>query len=262
MSFLMQKCFRKCSVLLALLWLHGTGHTQSAQSVLPAYPPMGSVRNEIRMQLTPHQRTILSSEIPGRITQLTVKEGESFDTGELLIKIDCSMHQARLDKAVAQAKEAEQVLAVNTQLDRLGSISVLEVEVAGSRLAAAAAEADLMRTIVKRCEINAPFSGKVAALEVKAHQYVAEGQELLSILDDSAFDVEMVVPSRWISQLSAGQQFELVVDETGESYPAFITRFGASIDAVSQSIKIFGRIDGDFPELRAGMSGVARLMNQ
>ncbi len=234
---------------------------QTSDTSLPSYPPVSSVRNEIRMQLTPVQSTVLSSEIPGRINALNVKEGESFDIGDTLLTLDCGMHQARLDKAIAQAKEASQILTVNKQLDRLGSISVLEVDVAGSRQAAAHAEASLMTTVVEKCEIRAPFSGKVSVLHVRNHQYVAEGQELMGILDDSTLDVEMVVPSRWISQLVPDQGFQLHIEETDSSYPARITRFGAAIDAVSQSFKVFGRIDGDFPELRAGMSGTARLVN-
>nr|WP_272907257.1 efflux RND transporter periplasmic adaptor subunit [Pseudohongiella sp. O18] len=232
---------------------------QQVGAELPNYPPVANTRNEIRMQLTPRQRTILSTEIPGRVEQITVKEGQSFTAGQTLISLDCSIHQARLDKAEAQAREASQVSQVNQQLDRLGSISVLEVGVADSRLDAAQAEAALMQAIVDRCVIHAPFAGKVESLPVKQYQFVAEGQELMTILDDSVLDVEMVVPSRWISQLSQGHEFELYVDETQKSYPARIERFGAAIDAVSMSIKVFARIDGSFPELRAGMSGTARL---
>lgn len=212
------------------------------------------------MQIMPRQSTVLSSEIAGRVTDLEVKEGDSFQSGQTIARLDCSMHRARLDKATAQAKEAEQILAVNKQLDTLGSISVLEVSVADSRLSAARAEANLMQAVVDRCEIQAPFSGKVSILHVKAHQYVAEGQELVGILDDSELDVEMVVPSRWLSGLKIEQKFQVSIDETGKSYPAYITRFGAAIDPVSQSIKVFGKVDGNFNELRAGMSGVARLI--
>ena len=38
-------------------------------------------------------RTILSSEIAGEITELSKFEGDSFKKGESLIKIDCSVYK-------------------------------------------------------------------------------------------------------------------------------------------------------------------------
>lgn len=219
-----------------------------------------SARGEIRIQLTPRQFTQLSAEIAGRIAEATVREGESFEAGQTLLAMDCSLHQARLDKALAQSQEARKVLSVNQQLDRLGSVSVLELEIAVARLSAAEAEASLMQAIVERCTIKAPFSGKVSSLAVRAHQFVAEGQEMIAILDDASLDVEMMVPSRWLPQLQIGQTFNLRIDETGSEYQARIERLGAMIDPVSQSVKIYGNIEGHFPELAAGMSGTAVLV--
>lgn len=232
-----------------------------SMSVSAQQPAMSNARTQIRMQLTPAQETVLSSEIAGRLSAVTVKEGASFQQGDTLMSMDCQLHQARLQKAQAQAEEAQKVLTVNEQLDRLGSISVLEVDIASARLSAAQAEANLMQGIAERCIIKAPFSGKVAELLVNAHQFVAEGQQLMAIVDDSELDVEMVVPSRWLSQLSVGQSFSLQVDETGNEYPAQIDRFGATIDAVSQSVKVFASISGEHPELKPGMSGTAILIN-
>ena len=43
-----------------------------------------------------------------------------------------------------------------------------------------------------------------------------------------------------------------------DSGPVF-TRLGGRVDPVSQSIQVFGEIDGTVPELMAGMSGRAEL---
>lgn len=238
------------SVLALLLAITTHAHAQPAVS-----------RGDIRVQLTPRHHTVLSSELSGRIDMIAVREGESFEQGQPLLEFDCKMHNARLQKAQAQGQEAEKVQAVNAQLDKLGSISTLEVDVAIARLAAAEAETALMQTIVERCVVAAPFTGKVASLMVQPHQYVGEGQELLEILDDRELEVEMVVPSRWLTTLTAEQAFQLRIEETGREYPARIERIGAAIDAVSQSVKVYGRIDGSFAELRAGMSGSALIGN-
>ncbi|MDX1492094.1 MAG: efflux RND transporter periplasmic adaptor subunit [Pseudohongiellaceae bacterium] len=217
----------------------------------------GTARNEIRVQLTAHQKTVLSSELAGAISSLSVREGDSFTAGQELMALDCDMHIARLNKAKAQEQEAAKVQQVNSQLDKLGSISTLEVDVAVSRAIAASAEAQLMQSIVDRCQLYAPFSGKVSLLEVDAYQYVSEGQPVMEILDDSQLNVEMYVPSHWVGRVNSGQRIQLRIEETGRTYEAIIDRVGASIDAVSQSLKVYARVDGENPELRSGMSGIA-----
>jgi len=49
------------------------------------------------------------------------------------------------------------------------------------------------------------------------------------------------------------------IDETRKTYPARFVRIGARVDAVSQSIKVVAAIDGQYPELMAGMSGKVQV---
>ena len=223
---------------------------------------IGQAYNEIRVQLTPLRETLLSSEVGGRIDEVMVREGESFIVGQVLVHLDCTMHEVRLEKAEALLLEAKSIEQVSARLDQLGSISTLEYSSATARLAAAAAEVGLMLVIVERCVIKAPFPGKVVQLMARSHQFVTEGQELIEILDDSVMLVEMNVPSQWLESKILDQTLILRIEETGNEYPALIERIGARIDAVSQSVKLYGSVVGSYPELRSGMSGTAILSDQ
>lgn len=214
---------------------------------------------DIRAQLSATRSTILSTEIAGKIAELSVREGETFKEGHRIVGLDCSLHKARLDKALAQQQQARKSHQVNARLDKLGSNSGLEMETSAAQLAAAEAEVSMMRMLVERCAVVAPFPGRVVELKVKRHQFVSEGHELLEILDDREMEVEFVVPSRWLTWLKPGTAFVLRLDETGKDYPATVTRLAARIDPVSQSIKAFGTVTGSFPELVAGMSGNANF---
>jgi membrane fusion protein, multidrug efflux system len=218
--------------------------------------PLGGMP-EIRAQLSPRRSTILSAELAAKIDELTLREGERFKEGQRLVGFDCSVHRARLDKAAAQQQAARKLYPVNSRLDKLGSVSTLELESAAAQLAAAEAETAMMRTMVERCAIAAPFPGRVADMKVKRWQFVAEGQELIEILDDRDLEVEMIVPSRWLVWLKPGNRFTLEIEETGKHYTAEVTRLAARIDPVSQSIKVFGKVSSSGDELLSGMSGRA-----
>ena len=234
--------------LTALLALAGAAHAQTAEGGHP----------EIRAQLSPVRSTILSAEIPGSISELTVREGERFIEGQKLAALDCRLHKARLDKALAQQDQARKTYSVQARLDKLGSNSALEFQTAAAQLAVAEAEVAMNRTIATYCIITAPFAGRVVELKARAHQYVGEGHELMEILDDRELEVELAVPSTWLQWLRQGTAFTLRLDETGKEYAATIGRTGARVDPVSQTIKVFGTVTGgSFPELIAGMSGTA-----
>lgn len=248
------------AALLAGSWIAAVSpaHAQSIQPP-PADPAdwrLGEGRGpEIRAQLSPQRQTVLSSELSGKIIELPVREGDRFKEGQVLVALDCSEHKARLDRARAQEEAARRKLEVANRLERLSSISRVEMDDAAAQLAMSRAETALNQVYIARCTIPAPFAGRVAARHVQRYQYVAQGEPVLELIDDSSLELEMIVPSHWLTWLAPGQAFQVRVDELGRSYPAEVVRLGARIDAISQSVKVFGRISGQQDGLMAGMSG-------
>jgi membrane fusion protein (multidrug efflux system) len=228
--------------------------TMRTVAVLP-----GLERQEIRAQLMPVRYTTLSAEVPARISRMAVKESARFAKGDLLVMLDCSLQEAQLKKAQAEQFAAEQVLAANTQLDTMNSIGKLELELSRAALDKARAEVLSNRTILSKCSINAPFAGRIVEQRVREQQYVQAGEPLFEILDDSQLELEFIVPSRWLAWIKPADTFNVVIYETGKTYPASFTRIGARVDPVSQSVKVAAAINGDYPELMAGMSGIVHL---
>ena len=246
---------------LALAWpllaLFAAG--ANAQPAAAPAAKAGLERQEIRAQLLPRRFTTIAAEIGAKINRLPVAEGAAFKAGQLLVSFDCSMQQAMLRKAQAERSGAEQTLESNRRLAELHSIGQLELNLSKSALQKADAEVGIQQAVLAKCDIPAPFAGRIAEQKVRSQQFVQPGEALLEILDDSVLELEFLVPSAWLGWLKSGQRFAVEIDETGKSYPARFTRLGARIDPVSQSIKVGAAIDGSFPELLAGMSGRIRL---
>ena len=111
----------------------------------------------------------------------------------------------------------------------------------------------------RRCVITAPYDGRVSEVQVQRYAFAAEGAPLLTIYDNSQYDVEMIVPSTWLAWLKPGMSFRVRIEETGGDHSAEITRLSGAVDPVSQSIRVYGRIKGPVDPLRPGMSGSAIL---
>lgn len=228
-------------------------------AISPAPSPSAFLRGEVRAQLTPTRYTTLGAEISARVGRLPVAEGERFKAGTLLVQFDCSMQRAQLDRARAELSAAEQTFKANLQLQKLNSVGKLDLELSRAAVQKAKADVSLGTALVQKCEIRAPFAGRVVEQKVREEQVVQPGQPLLEILDDTSLELEFIAPSSWLSWVAPGQPFEVRIDETAKTYSAQFTRIGARVDPVSQTVKIAGRITGQHPELMAGMSGVVRV---
>lgn len=232
---------------LAALCLAGSAAAQKSE---PA-----DTADRIRAQLVARHDVEISSEVAAKIDRLPLKEGDAFAKGDVLVAFDCSLYRAQLAKAEATATAASREQAVTGKLAALHSAGALDVAQAQARAKEAAADAAYMRTTVSKCTIRAPFAGRVAKRDAAPYEYVTPGKPLLEILDTGALEVKSIVPSKWLAWLKPGAKFTVHVDELDADYPAEVVRLGASIDPVSQTIGMSGRILGAPAELLPGMSG-------
>jgi RND family efflux transporter MFP subunit len=214
----------------------------------------------IRAQLTAIRQTIISTEISGRINRLTLTEGSAFGKDEVLARFDCSVYRAQLNKVQAELDSATARHKTIQRLTELKSKGKLELELAEIEVLKAQADLEMSKIQVDRCVIKAPFAGLVSEKLVNQEQYVQAGTPLFKLIDDSSLQVEFIAPSRYLQWLKRGASFQLAIDETVSSYTAVIQRFGADVDAVSQSIKVFAELDNQHRELMVGMSGRVTLV--
>lgn len=246
-----------------LAWVLSLSWAFSALAAPPSSPPPAPrtaiERQDIRAQLLPRRYTTVAAEIGAKISQLPIAEGGGFRAGQTLVSFDCSLQRAQMEKAKAELKGAEQALKTNQRLAELNSVGQLDLDMAEANVGKARAEVGATQAVLSKCQISAPFSGRVAEQKAREQQFVQAGQPLLDIIDDSVLELEFLVPSRWLAWLKVGGKFDVQIDETGKSYPARFIRIGARVDPISQSVKVAAAIHGQFPELVAGMSGKVQI---
>lgn len=218
-----------------------------------------AAQGQVRALIEARRHAVLSAEIPGRIARMSVDAGQSFKAGDLLVAFDCASYQAELDAARAQLNAAEVTARVNRRLNSLRSIGEAEVQLAEAKAQVGRAEVRKAEVQARRCDIKAPFDGRVVERRIQEHESVPAGAPLLEILSDRDLKVELIVPSSWLVWLRPGQRFDLRVDETGATLPGEVLLPGAKVDPASQSVKVTAKLTGDGvpPGMIAGMSGTA-----
>jgi len=228
----------------------------SALATAPAVAGTLAARTLIKSRT----QAVLSSEIAGRILRLPPREGDRFRSGDTLVEFDCGWFNAAQAAAQAGLNHAQAKLSGLESLAAMRSAGGMDVALARAEVERARAELRTAGLSVKHCVVTAPFNGRVVDLRARAFESVAANTPLLSVLDDGDLEASLVVPSSWLTWLKPGYPFVIDVDETGRRHAGRVSRLGASVDPVSQTVAVFGTIDDIDPTIVAGMSGTARLV--
>lgn len=215
--------------------------------------------DNIRGLVKPIEKAVISGELAGKIKKIPFKAGDNFKKGDTLVKFQCSKHQASLSSAEANLKSKRNIYKNNKKLLELNSISDIEVSISKSEMDMARAERTIQALKVSKCKIKAPYSGRVIDVIVNEHETIVANKEILSILNDSNLEIELIVPSNWLNWIKKGYSFSFMVDETGKVLEGKVAKIGAIVDPVSQTVKLIGKFDDDFEDVLSGMSGTAKF---
>ncbi len=219
--------------------------------------PLESDLSNIRGLVKPLTSATLSSEIPARILKLPFKHGDRFKKGQVLVQFDCALYKAELAAANATLNAEEKKYENNQQLLELNAISRIETDISETGVKKAEAEKQIADVRVRRCIVRAPYDGRVVDTFVNEHESVGPDQDLLSILSDKILEIELIIPSMWLNWLKSKVTFVFHVDETRQRYQARVSQLGASVDPVSQTIRVKGVFESKADNVLSGMSGTA-----
>lgn len=215
------------------------------------------VQPDISALILAGEESTLSSQMSGKIKQIHVGMGESFKKGARLLEFDCSEQQAQLDSAEAEFRAARETHLARLRLHALGAAGELEVTVAAATADKARSQVSFRESQLAYCRVEAPFGGNVARLRVKQAESVPVGHQLLDIVNPASLKAQMFVPAAWISRLRIGMPLSIHVGETGQTFPARISRMNSRVDGVSQQLEVEARIERGHGRLLPGMVGTA-----
>lgn len=150
----------------------------------------------------------LSAEVTGQIisTSPHFADGDFFQKGDVLLRINPSDYQLAITKAEAQVASARQQLAraeaeYKQKLEEYKGVDPSKVtdyalrkpqyEEAKATLKAATADLDLARVQLERCNIHAPYDGRVMAKKADIGQYVTPGTVLASVYATDVAEVRL-----------------------------------------------------------------------
>jgi HlyD family secretion protein len=104
------------------------------------------------------------------------------------------------------------------------SFEIREGELQAERQASAVAE---LQRQVDRLAIQAPFDGMVASVSVQDRDAVAANQAILTVVNLSAYEVEITLPENYGSEVLPGTRAEILYE--GREYPGKVTAISPEV---------------------------------
>lgn len=241
-----------------MAWLVTTPVLVTAGTTLDVKPASSAAElSTIRGVVKATAQATLASQVQGRISRLPVKEGQRFKKGALLVALDCSKYEAELASVQAEYRAKKKTYENNRSLSKHQAVGHLELEVSQAEAEKALAAVKAGQVTVSGCTILAPFPGRVVKTIVNEHENVFPNDQLISLLDDSQLEIELILPSKSLAWLKVGTPFDYVVDETGLRYEALVQDIGAKVDPASQTVKVKALFRTRPENVLPGMSGTA-----
>jgi HlyD family secretion protein len=189
----------------------------------------------------------VSAEIPGRIVQLNVKEGDKVEAGQFLVELDPQTYLAALESATStlrsargQKEKADADLRRVRELVAKGMASAADLDAAqaaaelyAGQLDQAVAEEKRARENLAKTRINAPMSGTISRLNKELGELTLGSQfqedVILVVADLSAMQVRAEVDENDIVGVKLGDSAKVEID----AFPD--TSFHGLVAEISQS---------------------------
>ncbi len=235
-----------------------------------------SVERRYPSVIQPHDETQLAFEVGGQMLEVELKEGEPVKKGQLLLRLDPSSFELRVQEAnasVAQSQAAlDNAVADYERQEELWEKRVIprshydDAEAALNTTTAqheqAAKRLDIVRDDLAKTRLEAPFDGFIASVSVDAFATVGAGEPVLTLYADNAFETAFSVPSTVINAISVGDAVSIVVPELpGVSGSGTITEVGSRARQVA-AFPVVAVLDRAQPMIKAGMSAEVVMMIQ
>ena len=159
--------------------------------------------------------------LQGITEAILVEEGEKVKKGQVLIKLDTEVTQARQDSLIRNLKIKNEILSRLKYLSEQGAVAEIQYMEQESKVEEMKRELIENQVTLKYQEIVSPIDGFVFDLKPKSKGFVARSSEpILQIVPLNKLQAEVEINSKDIGFVSTGKKVDISID----SYPS--TDFG------------------------------------
>ncbi|MBN8658308.1 MAG: efflux RND transporter periplasmic adaptor subunit [Anaerolineae bacterium] len=168
--------------------------------------------------VVPLQDANLSFTNIGRVTEVNVNVGDKVSAGDVLVKLDTAILEARVREAEANLAYAQislEYLIRNVGCKGVGCAPFQQqLDVANNDVAKSQALVDSAKAVLAaQSDLTAPFAGTVISVDIAPYETVTPGQVVIVLGDLSKYQIETTdLSERDVTQVQIGQPATVFIE--------------------------------------------------
>ena len=212
-----------------------TSATVKEENWAPTFSAVGSI--------SPVQGAMVSTELPGVVSEIDFKNGGEAKKGEQLMQLDASSEEAQLQSAEADLALAKADWERAQDLASRKVISKAELDAAESKFKQKSATVDQMRSMITKKTVRAPFDGQLGIREVNVGQMINAGQQVVALTALDRVYIDFALPQQDLARLSTGLDVTVHTDALpGKEFHGKLTAINPMVDTATRNVTLQGTL--------------------
>ncbi len=205
-----------------------------------------------------NQDLTLSAENSGRVTRISVDEGDHVSRGQVVARIDDELLAVETQAAQANYQTALRDVERYESSFKTGGVTQQQVDAQRLNLRNAQARLQTAKRKANDADIKAPISGIVNKRFIEKGSYVSPGTQLFEIVDLSKLKLKVTANEAQVVNLKVGDQVKITSNVfPDKSFTGKISFIAAKADA-NLNFPVEVQVSNNSGnQLKAGMYGTA-----
>ncbi len=207
------------------------------------------------------QGVMVSSEINGRVSQISFKSGATVEAGDILVQLDTASEDAQIASARATAALARANLARIRKLSKEKLASQDALDSADAKVKETEAQVHNIAALIAKKTVLAPFSGRLGLRLINIGQILREGDAIVSLQTLDPVYVDFSIPQQELRYLKPGLTVRVTTDAApDETFSGQLLASNPDLDPATRSMRVRAQVANPEEILRAGMFVNARVV--
>lgn len=158
-------------------------------------------------EVAPLNTVDMSFQVPGRLTEFPVQQGETKQQGQRIAALDPTDYELAVQSAQANKIQAEADLRRKRNLFEQGAVSGIERDVAEANYVNAKTQLEQARQELSYTVLHAPFDALITRRLIDTYSLVSPEAPVLRIQDVSELRVRTHIPESFFERILADETF-------------------------------------------------------
>ncbi len=204
--------------------------------------------------LVAFQGVDVTTEVSGVITSINFESGDEVEKSSLLVELDNRTEKANLESAQAQFNSDNSQYQRLLKLKNQSFVTSNDIDTQAALVDIARAQINVARAALEKKQIFAPFSGKLGIRQVDVGEYIAPGDNIVTLLSLDQLYIDFTLPESNFNDLVPEQAIEFKVRSYPEqTFSATVETWNPQLDASTRNITIRAVVDNRARLLAPGM---------